>query len=65
MVGIFGRVDVWQVAKLKVVSKTSLANRWHKDTSYKLTFGCSSFGESSHGRRFAKFPNIPGPLYSV
>ena len=28
MVGMFGRVNAWQIAELKVVGKKSLANGW-------------------------------------
>ena len=49
MAGMFGRVNAWQIAELKVVGKKKFSE-WmdfgHKDIIYKLKFGWLKFGEA-------------------
>ena len=54
--GIFGGVNAWRIAKLKVIG------RWtdfgHKDIISQLKFGWLKFGES-----WESLPNIPAVRY--
>ena len=46
---MFSRVNIWQIAELKVIGKIKFGE-WidfgHKDTIYQLKFGLLKFGES-------------------
>ena len=68
---MFGRVNVWRIAKLKVISEI-MFSKWidfgYKDTIYKLKFGWLKFGESQATRQFCQTflqPNIPATCYIV
>ena len=62
---MFGGVDVWQIAKLKVIGKIKfgkLIDFGHKDTICKLKFGYLKFGKSQTTRQICQtilLPNIP------
>ena len=58
-------VNVWQIAKLKVIGEIKFG-KWidfaHKNTIYKLKFGCSKFGKSWTTRQIHQtflLSNIP------
>jgi len=65
--GMFGRVNVWRIAGLKVIGKIKFG-KWidfgHKDTIYQLKFGWLKFGESCTTRQTFPLPNIPAIRYS-
>ena len=58
---MFGRVNVWRIAKLKVVYEKKFGE-WidfgHKDTIYKLKFGRLSLANQP-------LPSIPAIRYSI
>ena len=60
IVGMFGGVNVRQIAELKIVGK------WidfdHKNTIYKLKFGWLKFGKAWTVRHI--FPNFPAAKHS-
>ena len=67
--GMFGRVNVWQIAKLKVIGEIQFGE-WidfgHKDTIYQLKFGWLKFGESGMTHQICQtflLPNIPAIRY--
>ena len=68
--GMVGRVNVWPIAKLKVIGKIKFGE-WiyfgHKDTIHKLKFGSLKFGESRKTRQiFAKLSRCQiSPLYGI
>ena len=68
---MFGGVDVWQIAELKVIGEIKLG-KWidfdHKDTICQLKFGWLKFGESRTTRQIRQAfspPNIPAIWYHL
>ena len=62
---MFGGVNVWQIAELKVIGEI-MFSEWidfgHKDTTYKLKFGWLKFDKSRATHQFCQtfpLPNIP------
>ena len=65
IVGMFGEVNVWRIAELKIIGKIKFGE-WidfgHKDTIYKLKFSLLKFDESRKTRQICQafpLPNIP------
>ena len=64
LAGMFGRVNVWRIAELKVIGKIRFGE-WidfgHKDAIYMLKFDWFKFGESWMTRQIHQ--TFPLPLY--
>ena len=59
---MFGGVNVWQIAELKVIGEM-MFSEWidfgHKDTIYKLKFGWLKFGKSRATHQFCQIFPLP------
>ena len=65
IVGMFGGVNVWHIAKSKEIGEIKFGkwiNFGHKDAIYKLNFGWLKFGESRMAHQICqKFPSLNIP----
>ena len=66
---IFGTINVWRIAKLKVAGKKKFGE-WmdfvHKDTNHKLKLGWFKLADHGCFTKFAKFSLCQTiPLYSI